>query len=104
MWSMIQAAGWPIWPLIFASIVALALIFERLYSLRQSIVAPAGLVDRVLTEYRSHGPTAELLSKTARHGPLGRQSRRSPENERRHHLAFRPRFPRFLIVPPYCRS
>jgi len=69
---MIQAAGWPIWPLIFASIVALALIFERLYSLRQSIVAPAGLVDRVLTEYRSHGPTAELLSKTARHGPLGR--------------------------------
>src|SRR5437660_1842602 len=69
---MIQAAGWPIWPLIFASIVALALIFERLYSLRQSIVAPAGLVDRVLTEYRSHGATAELLSKTARHGPLGR--------------------------------
>ena len=51
MWSMIQAAGWPIWPLIVASIIALALIFERLYSLRQSIVAPAGLVDRVLTEY-----------------------------------------------------
>ncbi|HEY5310033.1 MAG TPA: MotA/TolQ/ExbB proton channel family protein, partial [Casimicrobiaceae bacterium] len=27
MWSIIQAAGWPIWPLILASIVALALIF-----------------------------------------------------------------------------
>jgi len=72
VWSMIQAAGWPIWPLIVASIVALALIFERLYSLRQSIVAPAGLVDRVLTEYRNHGATADLLSKTAKHGPLGR--------------------------------
>ena len=72
MWSMIQAAGWPIWPLIVASIVALALILERLYSLRQSIVAPAGLVDRVLTEYRNHGQTAELLSRTAKHGPLGR--------------------------------
>src|SRR5436305_14940319 len=69
---MIQAAGWPIWPLIIASIVALALIFERLYSLRQSIVAPAGLVDRILTEYRNHGATPDLLSKTAKHGPLGR--------------------------------
>ena len=52
MWSMIQAAGWPIWPLIIASVVALALIFERLYSLRQSMVAPAGMVDRVLTQFR----------------------------------------------------
>jgi biopolymer transport protein ExbB len=48
VWSMIQAAGWPIWPLIVASIVALALILERLWSLRQSIVAPVGMVDHVL--------------------------------------------------------
>ena len=72
MWSMIQAAGWPIWPLIFASIVALALIFERLYSLRQSMVAPAGMVDRVLAEFRQSGVTPELLTKTASQGPLGR--------------------------------
>ncbi|TMG81581.1 MAG: MotA/TolQ/ExbB proton channel family protein, partial [Betaproteobacteria bacterium] len=37
MWSIIQAAGWPIWPLIFASVIALALIFERTWSLRQSV-------------------------------------------------------------------
>ena len=37
VWSIIQAAGWPIWPLIFASVIALALIFERLWSLRQSV-------------------------------------------------------------------
>ncbi len=55
MWSIIQAAGWPIWPLILASIIALALIFERLWSLRQSLVAPPGLVDRVLAEYRQSG-------------------------------------------------
>ena len=72
MWSIIQAAGWPIWPLIIASIVALALIFERLYSLRQSVVAPPGMVDRVLAEYRQTGPTPELLGKTAAQGPLGR--------------------------------
>ena len=72
MWSIIQAAGWPIWPLIVASIIALALIFERLWSLRQSVVAPAGLVDRVLAEYRVAGPTQELLVRTAAQGPLGR--------------------------------
>ena len=72
MWSIIQAAGWPIWPIIFASVVALALIFERLWSLRSSVVAPPGLVDRVLAEYRHSGVTPELLSKTAQQGPLGR--------------------------------
>ena len=72
MWSIIQAAGWPIWPLIFASVIALALIFERLWSLRQSIVAPAGMVDRVLADYKQHGLTQEVLSRTAMQGPLGR--------------------------------
>ncbi len=72
MWSIIQAAGWPIWLLIFASVIALALIFERLWSLRQSVVAPPGLVDKVLAGYREHGASPELLAATARQGPLGR--------------------------------
>jgi len=72
VWSLIQAAGWPIWPLLAASIIALALIFERLYSLRQSVVAPPGLVDQVLVEFRQTGATPELLAKTARRAPLGR--------------------------------
>src|SRR5690349_25150421 len=72
VWAMIQAAGWPIWPLIIASIVALALIFERLWSLRSSVVAPPGMVDRVLAEYRQTGTTPDLLAKTAAQGPLGR--------------------------------
>lgn len=72
MWSIIQAAGWPIWPLIFASVIALALIFERMWSLRQSLVAPAGMVDRVLAEFKREGLTAELVTKTAGQGPLGR--------------------------------
>jgi len=72
VWSIIQAAGWPIWPLIVASIIALALIFERLWSLRRSSVAPPGLVDRVLADYRVKGLTPELLTQTAQQGPLGR--------------------------------
>ncbi|MDH4180377.1 MAG: MotA/TolQ/ExbB proton channel family protein [Betaproteobacteria bacterium] len=72
MWSIIQAAGWPIWPLIVASIVALALILERLWTLRQSVVAPANMVDQVLAEFRQAGATPELLQRTAARGPLGR--------------------------------
>jgi biopolymer transport protein ExbB len=72
VWSIIQAAGWPIWPLIFASVIALSLIFERMWSLRQNTVAPPGMVDRVLAEYKHGGVTQELLAKTARQGPLGR--------------------------------
>ena len=72
MWSLIQAAGWPIWPLIISSVIALALIFERLWSLRQSVVAPAGMVDHVLVEFRHTGPTQDLLARTAEQGPLGR--------------------------------
>ncbi|MDR1708769.1 MAG: MotA/TolQ/ExbB proton channel family protein, partial [Candidatus Accumulibacter sp.] len=30
MFSIILAAGWPIWPLLLASIIAVALIIERL--------------------------------------------------------------------------
>ena len=72
MWSIIQAAGWPIWPLIFASIIALALILERLWSLRQSVIAPSGMVDKVLSELKQGGVAPELLSRTAQRGPLGR--------------------------------
>ena len=72
MWSLIQAAGWPIWLLIFSSIIALALIIERLWMLRQVTVAPRGLVDRVLEEFKQRGLTQELVNKTAQQGPLGR--------------------------------
>ncbi len=72
MWAIIQAAGWPIWPLIFASVVALAVIIERSWALRQNEVAPRGLVDKVLAEYRAKGLTQELLAHTAQRGPLGK--------------------------------
>jgi len=72
VWSIIQAAGWPIWPLLAASIIALAIIFERLWSLRTSVIAPPGMVDQVLAEYRQVGATPELLLKTAQRAPLGR--------------------------------
>lgn len=71
MFSIIQAAGWPIWPLIACSIVALALIIERLYHLRRSLVAPPALMDEVLGLTRSSLPGTEVVSKLADSSVLG---------------------------------
>lgn len=71
MFSIIQAAGWPIWLLIICSIVALALILERLYQLRQSRVAPPNLLDEVIGVTRTSLPTPEVVSKLAESSVLG---------------------------------
>ena len=58
MTSIIQAAGWPIWPLIIASIVALAIVIERSVALRVQRVLPPQLVDAVLMVWNKAGQGA----------------------------------------------
>jgi biopolymer transport protein ExbB len=70
--ALIEAAGWPIWPLIIASILALAIIFERFYTLRRPQVIPNGLLEQALTNLRQHGPNPDLLRGLAEGSPLGR--------------------------------
>jgi biopolymer transport protein ExbB len=72
LFSLIQAAGWPVWFLIIASIAAVALIIERSLSLKRSKVLPAGLLDEVLGLRRTQPVTPELLNKLAANSPLGR--------------------------------
>ncbi|NML24631.1 MotA/TolQ/ExbB proton channel family protein [Zoogloea dura] len=72
MFAIIQAAGWPIWPLLFASIVATALIIERLITLRRQRILPDGLVDKVVGELRQAAPTPEMINRVALSSPLGR--------------------------------
>ena len=71
MLSIIQAAGWPIWPLILCSIVALALAIERFYTLRPSQVAPPTLLDEVLGVTRASLPSADIVNKLAANSVLG---------------------------------
>lgn len=72
MFSIIQAAGWPIWPLLLASVVALALIIERLVALRRSRVVPSGLLQRVIGEYQQRGVNDAAIVDLERQSPLGR--------------------------------
>jgi biopolymer transport protein ExbB len=72
VFDIIRAAGWPIWPLIAASIIALALILERLTSLRRSKVVPPGLLDSIVTDLKGGQPGADMIRRVAAHSPLGR--------------------------------
>ena len=71
MRAIIEAAGWPIWPLIITSILALGIIAERLWSLRQSLVAPKKLLAQVVVEFQQKGVSLETLNRLAQGSPLG---------------------------------
>ncbi len=72
MLHIIEAAGWPIYPLILCSIVALGIIGERFYSLRKDLVAPRDLLPRVVQEYRQKNVSGDMLERLAQASMLGR--------------------------------
>ncbi len=72
MLNLVHAAGWPIWLLIVCSIIALAIIGERSWSLRPRLVAPRDLLQQVVNEFRQRGVNNDMLFKLATNSPLGR--------------------------------
>ncbi len=72
MLALIEAAGWPIWPLILASVIALAIIIERSYSLRSQRISPPNLLEQTLENLRRHGLNGDLLRALAEGSPMGR--------------------------------
>lgn len=72
MFAIIEAAGWPIWFLLIASVIALGLIGERLYTLRYRAVMPAHLLNDVIQDITTHGVNDEMLARLAAGSPLGR--------------------------------
>ncbi|MGJ8620230.1 MAG: MotA/TolQ/ExbB proton channel family protein [Methylophilaceae bacterium] len=72
MWEIILAAGWPIWPLIFASIIALAIIVERFWALRSEVVAPSNLLPEVQKWMGQGAINPDSLVKLQGHSLLGR--------------------------------
>jgi biopolymer transport protein ExbB len=69
--SIIQAAGWPIWPLIACSILGLALIIERFVALKQAKVAPAKLLDEAIAVSRQGLPTPDVVNQLEANSHLG---------------------------------
>eukprot|EP01036_Dinobryon_divergens_P051631 gene51631-69091_t len=60
--SIIQAAGWPIWPLIACSVLALSIIIERFVNLRTARVAPPDLFNSIIIRARAKALTDEEIA------------------------------------------
>ena len=71
MLPIIQAAGWPIWPLVACSILALALVIERFISLKTARIAPPRLLEEVLRVSRALVPTPEVVLQLEKNSALG---------------------------------
>lgn len=72
MLSILEAAGWPIWFILLASIIALAIIGERFWSLRTSVVAPRDLLPKVIAEYQAKGVSQDLINRLLAGPMIGR--------------------------------
>jgi len=71
LFAIIQAAGWPIWPLLLASVIAVALIIERAITLQHNKIVPPTLLEQVVAVYQRQGASPEVLSRLAKDSPLG---------------------------------
>jgi biopolymer transport protein ExbB len=71
LFAIVQAAGWPIWFLLFASVIAVALIIERSVSLRARRIIPPTLLDQVISVYQRQGLSPEVIERLSRDSPLG---------------------------------
>ncbi len=71
MFSIIQAAGWPIWPLILCSVLGLALVIERFVSLRTRKVLPPRLLQEALLVSRNGVPGPEVVTQLEQSSVLG---------------------------------
>jgi len=71
VWEIIQAAGWPIWPLILTSIIGVAIILERFWSLRKSQIIPDGLIVEIKTMIKQNNLDNNKINILKNSSPLG---------------------------------
>jgi biopolymer transport protein ExbB len=82
LFAIIAELGWPIWPLILASILALALIIERSIALQRKKIVPATLLTDVIGIWKKRQITPDVLTKLEANSPLGRVLAAGLRNER----------------------
>jgi len=70
VFAFIEAAGWPVWPLVLASVISLAIIGERAWSLRSNVVVPPDLLPKVVQEFRQNGVDPMMLARLSTGAPL----------------------------------
>ncbi len=72
MWEIVRAGGPLMWPIIFCSIVAAAIVLERLWTLQDRRVLPRDLPQKVWQLIETGQVTDKVIGALEQHSPLGR--------------------------------
>lgn len=72
MLELIKAGGWVMWPILLCSVIALAIIVERFWSLQRKRTVPKHLVNQIWQWARDGQLDAKRLQDLRKNSPLGR--------------------------------
>jgi len=72
VFELVQAGGWLMLPIILSSIVAVAIVTERFWTLRRKRILPQGLVSAVIKLQRQNKMTTAQITEIRESSPLGR--------------------------------
>jgi biopolymer transport protein ExbB len=72
MWEIVRAGGLMMWPIILCSVVAAAIILERLWTLQERRVLPPELTRRVWQLIEANQITEPMIHALEQNSPLGK--------------------------------
>ena len=72
MLDLINAGGWVMYPLLLCSLVAMAIVAERFWSLQQKRITPTGLVAQVWRWQQENSLHREKIEELTNNSPLGK--------------------------------
>ena len=71
MWELVKSGGWLMLPIILCSVVAVAIVAERLWTLRAARISPPSLLGQVWRWYQAKELDANKLKELRNDSPLG---------------------------------
>ena len=71
MFELVKSGGWLMFPIVLASVIAMAIIFERLWTLRPTRIAPKNTLSQVWKWIKNNELDNRKLDKLRTGSPLG---------------------------------
>ncbi|WP_257265915.1 MotA/TolQ/ExbB proton channel family protein [Endozoicomonas sp. ONNA2] len=71
MFELVKSGGWLMMPILFSSVIAMAIIFERLWTLRPARIAPKNTLSQVWRWIKGNGLDKRKLDQLKAGSPLG---------------------------------